>query len=85
MFGAAVLLLQLDESCSIGDGPSSDLAGFDAAGGSVVSNWLRIGSAVALFIEALAGVYIPVLLTGVEGYEWWVIAAYWPGLCINVC
>eukprot|EP00775_Hariotina_reticulata_P010088 gene10088-10243_t len=68
---AALMACQLDESCAIGDAPASGLAGFEAAGGSIVSNWLRIGSAVALFLEALAGVYIPVLLTGVEGYEWW--------------
>jgi hypothetical protein len=31
---------------------------------------LRLIAAAALFLEGLAGVYIPVLLRSVQGYEW---------------
>jgi hypothetical protein len=40
------------------------------AGSIPVTGMLRLVAALALFLEGLAGVYIPVLLRSVEGYEW---------------
>lgn len=64
--------LQLDNSCSF---QTDDVAAAGTADpGSVpVTGYLRLIAALALFLEGLAGVYIPVLLRSVEGYEWWVV------------
>lgn len=60
-----VFAVQLDNSCDLH---------LDAAahtdGGMPVTGMLRLVAALALFCEGLAGVYIPVLLRSVEGYEW---------------
>lgn len=60
--------LQLDETCSITSDPSS--SSLEDTSGVLVTSHLRIIAAVALFIEGLIGVYVPVLLKSVEGHEW---------------
>ncbi|KAF6258712.1 Zinc/iron permease [Scenedesmus sp. NREL 46B-D3] len=61
---------QLDESCSLSDGPSA-AGGLHETVNTPVTSMLRLGAALALFLEGLAGVYIPVLLKSFQGYEWW--------------
>jgi hypothetical protein len=61
----AVLAVQLDNLCDL----HLDAAG-TTDGGMPVTGMLRLIAALALFCEGLAGVYIPVLLRSVEGYEW---------------
>lgn len=70
--------MQLDETCSLGtgDAASSSAAAstLDPSGGHAgmmpVTGMLRLVAALSLFLEGLAGVYIPVLLKSVQGYEW---------------
>lgn len=66
-----LLLLQLDDSCNL----QPEVAGSTHTdpGSIPVTGMLRLIAALALFLEGLAGVYIPVLLRSVEGYEWWVL------------
>lgn len=58
---------QLDNSCDLHAEPTMDVGD---AGSIPVTGMLRLVAALALFLEGLAGVYIPVLLRSVEGYEW---------------
>lgn len=60
------VVLQLDNSCDL----HLDGAANTAEGGMPVTGTFRLAAALALFLEGLAGVYIPVLLRSVEGYEW---------------
>lgn len=60
---------QLDESCSLSDGPLA-AGGLHETINTPVTSMLRLGAALALFLEGLAGVYIPVLLKSFQGYEW---------------
>jgi hypothetical protein len=60
---------QLDESCSISEGPAA-AGGLHESVNAPVTGMLRLVAALALFLEGLAGVYIPVLLKSFEGYEW---------------
>lgn len=62
----SVYCVQLDNSCNL----HSDAAANTADSGTPVTGTFRLIAALALFLEGLAGVYIPVLLRSVEGYEW---------------
>jgi hypothetical protein len=62
-----LLCTQLDDSCNLHADPSIEVGD---AGSIPVTGMLRLVAALALFLEGLAGVYIPVLLRSVEGYEW---------------
>lgn len=57
---------QLDDTCVITDDSST----LQDPGSIPVTTALRLGAAAALFLEGLIGVYVPVLLKTVEGYEW---------------
>ncbi|GBF94825.1 zinc permease [Raphidocelis subcapitata] len=61
----AIMACQLDSTCQLGDSPAGP------AGDGGVSMQLRALVAVALGLEALLGIYIPILLRAVPGYEWW--------------
>jgi hypothetical protein len=64
--------VQLDNSCNL---QPDAAAGNTADSGTPVTGMFRLIAALALFLEGLAGVYIPVLLRSVEGYEWCVCCA----------
>lgn len=77
--------VQLDNSCNL----HLDAATNTADSGTPVTGTFRLIAALALFLEGLAGVYIPVLLRSVEGYEWCAIvlrcAALWSPAALLTC
>jgi len=56
---------QLDHTCHLGDAPAP------AHPDGTVSTQLRTIVAIGLGLEALLGIYIPIMLRSVAGYEWW--------------
>lgn len=62
------LATQLDDTCTLQPGAAQHSTA--DPGSMPVTGMLRLIAAVALFLEGLAGVYIPVLLRSVQGYEW---------------
>ncbi|KAI8462728.1 MAG: ZIP zinc transporter-domain-containing protein [Monoraphidium minutum] len=60
----AIMACQLDAACHLGDAPPS-------GDGGLVTPQLRAAVAAGLAAEALIGIYIPILLRSVAGYQWW--------------
>lgn len=58
--------MQLDNSCDL----QVDTTGGGHDSSIPVTNMLRLIAAAALFLEGVCGVYIPVLLRSLEGFEW---------------
>ena len=81
----AIMACHLDSGCALGDAPAAGAAAAAAAASPSwlsaltagagpdlpVPPALRAAVAVGLGLEALLGIYIPILLRAVPGYEWW--------------